>query len=181
MKALKTDFKKSVLAGSLAALFAIGLVGCSGDEPAQQSSNSGAGVSAPAASQPSVADVKQPEPVAAPAPVVEKAPEPVVEEVKQVVKEVETKVEKAVAAKPVAAPAASGASVYGSCVGCHGAAGEGGVGPKLAGQSVAELVDKLTKYKSGEQVGPMTAMMAPMAQGLSADDITAVSEYIATF
>ncbi|MEA3406050.1 MAG: c-type cytochrome [Pseudomonadota bacterium] len=172
------EFKKSLLVGSLAAVFAIGLAGCSEEKSEPLTSDSGAGVSAPAVDQPSAADVKQPEPVAAPAPVVETAP--VVEKAEEVVKEVETKVEEAVAA--VTAPAsASGASVYGSCVGCHGASGEGGVGPKLAGQTETEIADKLNQYKAGEQVGPMTAMMAPMAQGLSADDITAVSEYIAGF
>lgn len=172
MSLKKIEFKKSLLVGSLAAVFALGLTGCSEEKSEPLTSESGAGVSAPAANQPSVADVKQPEPVATPAPVVEK--------VEEVVKEVETKVEEAVAT--AAAPAsASGSSVYGSCVGCHGAAGEGGVGPKLSGQTAAEIADKLNKYKAGEQIGPMTAMMAPMAQGLSADDVTAVADYIAGF
>jgi len=178
MSLKRIELKKSLLAGSLAAMFAVGLVGCSEEKSEPLTSNSGSGVSAPAVDQPSAADVKQPEPVATPAPVAETAP--VVEKVEEVVKEVETKVEEAVAS--AAPPAsASGSSVYGSCVGCHGASGEGGVGPKLAGQTSAEIADKLNKYKAGEQVGPMTAMMAPMAQGLSADDVTAVSEYIAGF
>ena len=67
-----------------------------------------------------------------------------------------------------------------TCVGCHGANGEGGVGPKLAGQSAEDIAAKLHKYKAGEQVGPMTSMMAPMAQGLSDDDIKNIAAYIAT-
>ena len=73
--------------------------------------------------------------------------------------------------------ATAGQSAYSTCVGCHGAAGEGGVGPKLAGQSAADIADKLKKYKAGEQVGPMTSMMAPMAAGLSDADIANIAAY----
>ncbi|MGC9386638.1 MAG: c-type cytochrome [Hydrogenovibrio sp.] len=75
----------------------------------------------------------------------------------------------------------SGSDLYATCVGCHGANGEGGVGPKLAGQSKDDLVALLQKYKAGEQVGAMSAMMIPNAQQLSDDDIVIVSEYITTF
>ncbi|WP_294948643.1 c-type cytochrome [Sulfurivirga sp.] len=77
------------------------------------------------------------------------------------------------------APADKGAAVYGQCVGCHGPNGGGGVGPKLAGQSAEEIKAKLHDYKAGKQRGPQTAMMAPMAQGLSDEDIEAVAQYIA--
>jgi len=84
-------------------------------------------------------------------------------------------------ASAFAADAAAGKAVYGNtCVGCHGANGEGGVGPKLAGQSAKDIADKLHKYKAGEQIGPMTSMMAPMAQGLSDADIENIAAYIAT-
>lgn len=73
-----------------------------------------------------------------------------------------------------------GAKVYGQCVGCHGPQGGGGVGPKLAGQSADALKEKLHAYKAGKQVGPQTAMMAPMVQGLSDEEIDAVANYIAT-
>ncbi|RUM90405.1 MAG: cytochrome C [Thiomicrospira sp.] len=76
--------------------------------------------------------------------------------------------------------ATAGQSSYSTCVGCHGAAGEGGVGPKLAGQSAADIKAKLHKYKAGEQVGPMTSMMAPMAAGLSDADIENIAAYVAT-
>ncbi|MBN2647194.1 MAG: c-type cytochrome [Thiotrichales bacterium] len=81
-------------------------------------------------------------------------------------------------AAPVAVAQVSGEKVYATCIGCHGAQGEGGVGPKLAGQVVADVVDKLKRYKAGEQVGPMTGMMAPMATGLSEADMQAVAEYV---
>ncbi len=77
-----------------------------------------------------------------------------------------------------AGDAAAGQSSYGSCIGCHGAAGEGGIGPKLAGVDVAATVDKLKKYKAGEQVGPMTSMMAPMAAGLSDADMENIATYV---
>lgn len=73
----------------------------------------------------------------------------------------------------------AGKAAYSTCMGCHGAAGEGGVGPKVAGQDAASLADKLRKYKAGEQVGPMTAMMAPMAAGLSDADIENLAAYMA--
>ena len=39
---------------------------------------------------------------------------------------------------------------------------------------------KLHKYKAGERLGPMSAVMFQTAQGLSDDDIQAVTAYIAT-
>ena len=76
-------------------------------------------------------------------------------------------------------PADKGAELYGQCVGCHGPSGGGGVGPRLAGQSADALIQKLKDYKAGKQLGPQTAMMAPIAQGLSDADIEAVANYIA--
>lgn len=80
----------------------------------------------------------------------------------------------------VAASSVSGQEVYSTCVGCHGANGEGGVGPKLAGQAEDALVAKLKTYRSGKEIGPMSAMMIPNAQQLSDDEIEAVSNYITT-
>lgn len=76
--------------------------------------------------------------------------------------------------------AAAGQGTFGTCAGCHGADAHGGVGPKLAGLKADEIVKLLHKYKSGEQMGPMTSMMAPMAAGLSDADIENVAAYIAT-
>ena len=78
-----------------------------------------------------------------------------------------------------AGDAAAGQAAYATCAGCHGGAGEGGVGPKLAGQAPADVVSKLQKYKAGEQVGPMTSMMAPMAAGLSDADMENIAAYVA--
>ena len=79
-----------------------------------------------------------------------------------------------------AGDATAGQSAYATCVGCHGAAAEGGVGPKLAGAVPAETIAKLKAYKAGEQVGPMTSMMAPMAAGLSDADMENIAAYVAS-
>jgi len=81
--------------------------------------------------------------------------------------------------KPITGDASLGQSAYGSCIGCHGAAGEGGVGPKLAGADPKSTIEKLTKYKNGETLGPMTGMMAPMALSLSEADMANIAEYVA--
>lgn len=79
-----------------------------------------------------------------------------------------------------AGDAGAGKAKFGMCVTCHGAAGEGGVGPKLAGQATGDIVSKLNDYKAGKQRGPMTSMMAPMAAGLSDADVQNVAAYVAT-
>lgn len=79
-----------------------------------------------------------------------------------------------------AGDATAGQAAYATCIGCHGAAGEGGVGPQLAGQAAADVAAKMRAYKNGEQVGPMTSMMAPMAAGLSEADIDNIAAYTAS-
>jgi len=74
--------------------------------------------------------------------------------------------------------AAGKATFTSVCEACHGEQGQGVVGTKLAGQSAADLSTKLHAYKNGEQRGPMTSMMAPMAAGLSEADIANVTAYI---
>ncbi len=142
---------------------AVALAGCTGEDESSSAA-------APAPAQQSTMDVKQPEPAA-----VEKAP------LAEATAKVEEKVEEAVVAveetvAEVTAPA--GKDKYASCAGCHGAMGEGGVGPALNNQSADDIVAKLKKYKAGEQVGPMTGMMAPLAQALSEEDMQAIAEYI---
>lgn len=80
-----------------------------------------------------------------------------------------------------AEPIADGGQLYSRCVGCHGASGQGGVGPKLAGQAGATLLAKLKAYRSGEQVGPMTAVMAPNVTGLSDGQLESLVAYITQF
>lgn len=80
-------------------------------------------------------------------------------------------------AAQAAGDASAGQGAYATCIGCHGAAGEGGVGPKLAGNAAEDVIAKLHAYKNGEQVGPMTSMMAPMAAGLTDSDIENIAAY----
>ena len=75
---------------------------------------------------------------------------------------------------------ANGQSIYSQCIGCHGASGEGGVGPVLKGQSYHDIKEKLSLYKNGTTRGPMSSLMIPMAQGLSESDIDEVSKYISS-
>jgi len=73
-----------------------------------------------------------------------------------------------------------GKAKYATCAACHGAAGQGGAGPKLAGQRPEVIVQKLTAYKNKEQRGPQSQLMWGMAAGLSADDIKNIAAYTAT-
>lgn len=88
------------------------------------------------------------------------------------------KIEESVVAQ--VAPKVDGSQLYSSCASCHGAQGEGAIGPKLAGQTPEQIVDKLTRYKAGEQIGPLTGMMAPMAAPLSESDMAALGSFIST-
>lgn len=74
----------------------------------------------------------------------------------------------------------AGKGAYSTCMGCHGAGGEGGVGPAVKGKDAATLAGLMKKYRAGEQVGPMTAMMAPMAASLSDADIANLAAYMAS-
>ena len=76
--------------------------------------------------------------------------------------------------------AAAGKVKYATCVACHGAQGQGGVGPKLQGQKSDAVVKKLTAYKNKQQVGPQSALMWGMAGGVTPADINNIAAYTAT-
>jgi cytochrome c553 len=80
-------------------------------------------------------------------------------------------------AKPVKVVSA-GQKKYAACGSCHGGNGEGGVGPKLQGQSLSYIKDRLTAYKNKEKVGRQSVMMWSQASLLSDADINDLSEYI---
>ena len=66
------------------------------------------------------------------------------------------------------------------CVACHGEAGNKPLMPeypKLAGQPADYLVKALKDYKSGKRKNPV---MAPMAAGLSKQDIKDLAAYFAS-
>lgn len=77
-----------------------------------------------------------------------------------------------------AADIETGKKTYQGCVGCHGATGAGGVGPRLINRSKEDFISKMKKYRSGQSVGPMSTMMFPSAKGLSDDQILGMAEYL---
>lgn len=82
------------------------------------------------------------------------------------------------AEKASASPVELGLQTYAGCVACHGANGEGGVGPKLAGQSAVDIADKLLAYKNGETLGAQSALMWSQAAQLSQQDIDNLAAFV---
>jgi cytochrome c553 len=76
--------------------------------------------------------------------------------------------------------APAGKNKFATCTACHGAQGQGGVGPKLQGQKAEVIVQKLTAYKNKEQRGPQSALMWGQAGQLSTIDIANIAAYVAT-
>jgi cytochrome c553 len=74
----------------------------------------------------------------------------------------------------------AGKAKYATCVACHGAQGQGGLGPKLQGQKPEVIVQKLTAYKNKQQAGPQSQLMWGQAGQLSAADIANIAAYTAT-
>ncbi len=65
-----------------------------------------------------------------------------------------------------------------NCIACHGASGEGGIGPYLAGKD--GIVDMLQAYKRKETRGSQSSIMWVNAQQLSTQDMANLAEYIST-
>jgi cytochrome c553 len=82
------------------------------------------------------------------------------------------------AAEAAASPAELGEKAYAGCIACHGAAGEGGIGPQLAGQSAAAIADKLLRYKRGETLGAQSALMWSQSSQLSDADIENLAAFV---
>ena len=75
-------------------------------------------------------------------------------------------------AMSTAAFAQDGAALYkAKCSGCHGAAGEGKMGPKIAGNTT--VADVLTN--GGKTKAPHTKAFA----NITADDVKAIADYVA--
>ena len=75
-------------------------------------------------------------------------------------------------------PFSSIRSLWAGCAACHGPTGKGGVGPALAGQTADTIIMKLTTYKNGGQVGPMSQMMWGQAANLSEADIETIGKFV---
>ena len=69
-------------------------------------------------------------------------------------------------------------SLWAGCAACHGNNGGGGVGPALAGQTSDYIIEKLTIYRNGGEVGPQSALMWGQASMLSEDDIKPIGEFV---
>ena len=76
----------------------------------------------------------------------------------------------------MAGDAAAGKARAAACAACHGAAGisANGMWPNLAGQKEVYLVKQLKAFRDGDRKDPM---MAPMAAGLSDDDVANLAAY----
>jgi len=83
-------------------------------------------------------------------------------------------------AKAAASPAELGKMAYAGCVACHGAQGQGGIGPQLAGQPATAVTAMLLQYKNGETRGAQSALMWSQAGQLSEADIDNLAAFIAT-
>ena len=75
-------------------------------------------------------------------------------------------------------PFSSIRSLWAGCAACHGNDGSGGVGPALAGQTSDYIIEKLTIYRNGGDVGPQSALMWGQASMLSEDDIKTIGEFV---
>ena len=72
-------------------------------------------------------------------------------------------------------------SLWAGCAACHGQEGQGIASfPRLAGQSSDYIINRLTQYKNGEQVGAMSATMWGQAGMLSEQDIQTLGKFIET-
>jgi cytochrome c553 len=68
-----------------------------------------------------------------------------------------------------------------SCRNCHGPRAQGMASfPRLAGHDAEYLLGRLHQYHAGEKVGPGSALMIPVAQDLSEEDMANVAAYIAS-
>lgn len=78
-----------------------------------------------------------------------------------------------------AGDAAAGKTKAAACAACHGADGNSAnpEWPKLAGQHPSYLAKQLTNFKAGER---NNAMMAPMAAGLSEQDMADIAAFYAS-
>jgi len=74
--------------------------------------------------------------------------------------------------------ASKGTKLYASCIACHGAKGEGGIGPSFKGSNSDYIASSLNEYKNKIERGPQSALMYAQAAALSDSDIKELSKYI---
>ena len=71
-----------------------------------------------------------------------------------------------------------GSKLYGGCIACHGAKGEGGIGPSFKDAKSEYIANSLNEYKNKIERGPQSALMYAQAAALSDSDIKELSKYI---
>ncbi|WP_281648674.1 c-type cytochrome [Parendozoicomonas sp. Alg238-R29] len=67
------------------------------------------------------------------------------------------------------------------CASCHGTKGQGNTtmkGPRLAGQTQEQLIEKINAYRSGEKKNPTMAMMT---YSLTDQEIETLATYFSQF
>ena len=66
-----------------------------------------------------------------------------------------------------------------NCKQCHGPAGMGMASyPKVSGNDIKYTIDRLKRYRAGEEIGPNSALMIMMAKPLSDKDIDNLEAYL---
>jgi cytochrome c553 len=76
------------------------------------------------------------------------------------------------------AKVSKGSKLYAGCIACHGAKGEGGIGPSFKGSKSDYIASSLNEYKNKIERGPQSALMYAQAAALSDSDIKELSKYI---
>ena len=71
-----------------------------------------------------------------------------------------------------------GSKLYAGCIACHGAKGEGEIGPSFKGSKSDYIASSLNEYKNKIERGPQSALMYAQAAALSDSDIKELSKYI---
>jgi cytochrome c553 len=81
-----------------------------------------------------------------------------------------------------AADIEAGEAMYAqACAQCHGRTGRGMASfPSVTGKDAEYIEKRLVQYREGEQVGPNSALMMPVAAALSDEEIADLSAFIAT-
>ena len=64
------------------------------------------------------------------------------------------------------------------CAVCHGAKGEGNIGPTLAGRDAEYIIGRLLTYKRGEYVGVASPQMWSQAKNLTDGQIGTMGVFI---
>ena len=60
-----------------------------------------------------------------------------------------------------------GSKLYAGCIACHGAKGEGGIGPSFKGSKSDYIASSLNEYKNKIERGPQSVLMYAQAAALS--------------